>query len=188
MNTTIEIKTEECIMGEFEKFLGGEVTNDDDRFDSSCDFIVIPKCCQLIDGGKRGWINCGKCIIEYNCENGGTQEFQEFIKNQNCRVEWLYPHQLGVWIIHLHKLMRQENKDSDSDEDENEDEDDLKYSDSDIEDECCCVENLELKNTIKTNNKHIEELKEQDRRRDEEIARLVGLLTEENECQKERKN
>ena len=45
---------------------------------------------------------------------------------------------------------------------------------------CVKTENLELVRTIKTNNKHIEELKEQDRRRNEEIARLVGLLTEED--------
>jgi len=42
------------------------------------------------------------------------------------------------------------------------------------------TENQELGRTIKMNNTRIEELKEQDRRRDEEVARLVGLLTEED--------
>jgi hypothetical protein len=54
-------------------------------------------------------------------------------------------------------------------------EDDLKYSDSDIEDKT----NDELITQIDINNTRIEELKE-DRRRDEEITRLVRLLTEED--------
>jgi hypothetical protein len=86
------------IMEEFRKFLGAEVISNEEGGWGSCNFVVLPRCCPMKDGGKRGWINCRKCMIEYNCENYGTPEFREFLKTQNCRTDWLYPGQLAVWI------------------------------------------------------------------------------------------
>ena len=87
------------VMEEFKKFLGTKVIyNENNRYGYNCDFIIIPKCCPL-KYGKNGWEECGKCMINYNCNNGGTREFREFLKTMNCHVDWLCPDQLGVWII-----------------------------------------------------------------------------------------
>tara|TARA_R110002126_G_scaffold42177_1_gene122094 strand:+ start:216 stop:503 length:288 start_codon:yes stop_codon:yes gene_type:complete len=86
-------------MREFQKFLGAEVIyNDGNKYGYNCDFVVIPKCCPMKYGGKQGWVNCGKCDIEYNCQHCGTTKFQDFIKVQGCRIDWIYPDQLAVWI------------------------------------------------------------------------------------------
>jgi hypothetical protein len=82
----IEFIIVDDIMEEFQKFLGDKykVIVNEGKWESSCDFGIIADFgCPMIYG-KYGWTECGKCCIHYNCNNGGTKEFNDLLKKHNC--------------------------------------------------------------------------------------------------------
>ena len=103
MSNNIEFIIIDDIMESFRKVLvkqkGSKVIgNEDNGYGYNCDFVIIPGACPM-KYGKCGWTECGKCFLNYNCCCATTSaEFQEFLKTQNCRADWLNSYQLGVWI------------------------------------------------------------------------------------------
>ena len=89
------------MMEDFKTFTNSPVfSNEDNRYGYNCAFIVCPNGCSkyIYDKKTNCYNECGKCLISYNCNHGGTNEFNEFVKSKNCKVEWLNCSQLGVFF------------------------------------------------------------------------------------------
>jgi len=91
------------IMDAFKQFLSKQkgfevIENSDNKYGYNCDFVIIEGACPMKYDKKQGWINCNKCILNYDCEHRGTQKFRDLLKTYNCRGDWLSAGQFGVWI------------------------------------------------------------------------------------------
>ena len=117
-----------------------------------------PKCCW------KGQTLCDPCYSQYDAERLGIEdgegEDESHDDYDDQGILYHYSKTTGGW--------------DPIENDESDDEDDLKYSNSEDEDD---KTNEKLMTQIGINNKRIEELKEQNDRKDAEIARLTGLLT-----------
>lgn len=97
----IEFIIVDDIVDEFKKFLGNKykviINESYDKWKSSCDFMIVSNSCPLIEC-KYGWTECGKCLINYNCNSSGTIEFNNLLKKHNCKMEWIIGGLGGIWI------------------------------------------------------------------------------------------
>lgn len=89
------------IQSEFQKLLGSKYRVEKQTKDEcgyTCDFVIIQGGCPMRYDKKQGWVNCDKCILNYDCNHCGSNEFEDLLKLYNCKGEWLEGGVFGVWI------------------------------------------------------------------------------------------